>query len=1356
MLNLSILKYLILSLAVASQVNADCIWYGECGDAMNNGKYNCKYTGKPKPLENDPELKSLYQDLCPHLYTGDNDTVTCCAKEQIYRIRDSFSLPKQLMSRCPACFTNFKAFLCDLTCNPNMQDYLLVTAEGNYNSSEYQNSTKQIEAITYHIAPEYVDSLYNSCKDVQYTASGQKILDIMCGDQPEGCSPKKFVDYLGNNPQSPFIFLMNVSDTQYTTHDVENKLIHIKPINTTGHNCYNSINMTFYQGSACSCSDCQESCPVPPPVPSKKTCKLWGFDCLGMLMTSLFALFSVVFVITLLINNSRAKRGRNSEFMINSDDEVKKESLDKKYEEILGEKTMEDNEEPVDLSSIWCIQKLGGKSEQALEHIFQRLGLFCAKYPITVLVLGLAFCLGLSSGFFYFSVITDPVLLWSPAESTTRLNKNYYDSHFVPFYRTTQLIIRAKNDTPYINTVVPFGDDSKQYSAVFHPHFLREVFELQLSIQSLTGELDNKTVTIDDICFKPLDDTYNCTIQSIFEYWQSSLENFDKTHESFGMPDADYISHFETCVANPTNTNDTLGLSCLGDYGGTVMPFVGLGGYPTPTPDRPQYGNASAIIITFIINNHKDAEKNRKAEAWEKSVIDFMKAYKNENMTISFTTERSIEDELDRESQSDILTILLSYMAMFLYVTVTLGKYTVFDRKNTHGFCGIVDRLMIDMKFTLGLAGVFIVILSVASSIGLFSYMGVKATLIIFEVIPFLVLAVGVDNIFIIVQNYQRDTRLENESLEEQISRIIGRVGPSMLLTSSSESLAFLLGALTPMPAVRIFSLYAALAVFIDFLLQITCFVSLMTLDCKRELSRRYNLFCCIKSSIYDDDEENEPITSNDYDEESSDMPKHEQKNKSKDSGVLFKIFNKYYAPFLMNPVVRAAVIVIFLASFFTSLTLLPKVGVGLDQKLSMPKDSYVLDYFKALEKYLSVGVPVYFVLKGGQNYSSVDTQNMVCASKGCNLDSLLNQVNLATLQQNYTKLAVPANSWIDDYFDWLSSDDCCRVYNDPARNGTFCPSISKDFDKCVPCSIRYQKGTDRPVEYDFYKYLSFFLSDIPGTICAKGGHPAYGQAVEVIKSNSSKNGYEIGATYFMAYHTVGVTSDDFIDSLRHANEISENITDTMKKNARKRTNDSAFIDSIEVFPYSVSYVFYEQYLTVWKDGMTNLSISLSAIFVVTLFLLGLDFFTALIVCLTIAMIIVNMFGAMYILEIDLNAISVVNLVMAIGISVEFCAHTARDFAISLKGSRVQRAQHSLAYMGSSVFSGITLTKILGIIVLAFSHSQLFQVFYFRMYLSIVIVGAGHGLIFLPVLLSYIGPPMNKYQLYQQQQNKRD
>jgi Niemann-Pick C1 protein len=152
-------------------------------------------------------------------------------------------------------------------------------------------------------------------------------------------------------------------------------------------------------------------------------------------------------------------------------------------------------------------------------------------------------------------------------------------------------------------------------------------------------------------------------------------------------------------------------------------------------------------------------------------------------------------------------------------------------------------------------------------------------TLIIAEVIPFLVLAVGVDNVFILVHELDRqnlvhgpnaqnpaiahnsvglngpmsptsfrspfesihggsdadaDSMPVNLSAEERVARAVAKMGPSILLSTTTETVAFALGALVPMPAVRNFALYAAGSVFLNALLQLTVFVSAMTIDLRR------------------------------------------------------------------------------------------------------------------------------------------------------------------------------------------------------------------------------------------------------------------------------------------------------------------------------------------------------------------------------------------------------------------------------------------------------------------------------------------------------------------------------------------
>lgn len=60
----------------------------------------------------------------------------------------------------------------------------------------------------------------------------------------------------------------------------------------------------------------------------------------------------------------------------------------------------------------------------------------------------------------------------------------------------------------------------------------------------------------------------------------------------------------------------------------------------------------------------------------------------------------------------------------------------------------------------------------------------------------------------------------------------------------------------------------------------------------------------------------------------------------------------------------------------------------------------------------------------------------------------------------------------------------------------------------------------------------------------------------------------------------------------------------------------------------------------------------------------------------------------------------------------------------------------------SQVFAGVAMTNLPGIVVLAFAKAQLIQIFFFRLNLIITLLGMLHGLIFLPVFLSYFGKPM--------------
>ncbi|XP_067627581.1 patched domain-containing protein 3 isoform X1 [Eurosta solidaginis] len=198
------------------------------------------------------------------------------------------------------------------------------------------------------------------------------------------------------------------------------------------------------------------------------------------------------------------------------------------------------------------------------------------------------------------------------------------------------------------------------------------------------------------------------------------------------------------------------------------------------------------------------------------------------------------------------------------------------------------------------------------------------------------------------------------------------------------------------------------------------------------------------------------------------------------------------------------------------------------------------------------------------------------------------------------------------------------------------------------------------------------------------------------------------------------------------------NITDTnhekeMVRDLRKICKESPLNASI-FHPY---FVFFDQFELVRPTSLQSMIVG-AIIMMIISFIFIPNILCSLWVAFSIISIELGVAGYMALWDVNLDSISMINLIMCIGFSVDFTAHICYTYMSSKKRSPKARVREALHSLGLPILQGSSST-ILGIIALLLAQSYIFLVF-FKMVFLVIFFGAMHGLFLLPVLLSLFGP----------------
>ena len=172
---------------------------------------------------------------------------------------------------------------------------------------------------------------------------------------------------------------------------------------------------------------------------------------------------------------------------------------------------------------------------------------------------------------------------------------------------------------------------------------------------------------------------------------------------------------------------------------------------------------------------------------------------------------------------------------------------------------------------------------------------------------------------------------------------------------------------------------------------------------------------------------------------------------------------------------------------------------------------------------------------------------------------------------------------------------------------------------------------------------------------------------------------------------------------------------------------------------FAQPYIFITQFMVITSETLQNLICSFLAVSILSwVVLYNARAVGAVLLCL--AAIDIDLLGLLWAWGLQLNSVTMISLVMAIGLVVDYLAHLVHCFMTHTAEypDPRDRMAAALAEVGGAVALG-GLTTFIGVLPLAFASSFIYRVF-FRLFICIVGLGLIHGFLVIPVLV-YLAYP---------------